>query len=232
MNCVLIPTYNEKENIAALINEIFFLLPGCSALVIDDSSPDGTAEEVKKIMAGHSGLSLFLRAKKEGLGKAYIAGFGEILKNPAIKKIIMLDADFSHDPSHLSAMLAESRKYDTIIGSRYVRGGGIKGWEGWRKYLSRLANIYCRLVLRLPIRDYTAGFYVINADMLRQLDFSSFSSSGYAFQIELKYKLHKAGACLKELPIIFHDRRNGCSKITGHIIREGILAPWKIIFKQ
>jgi len=227
-NLFLIPTYNEKGNIGRLI-KIILSLPGENeVLVIDDNSPDGTGGLVSEMAKSDCRISLLSRRKKEGLGKAYLDGFGKALCRPEIGKIIMMDADFSHDPACVPAILKESRGCGAVIGSRYVPGGGISGWKGWRKYLSQWANLYCGLICRLPIRDYTAGFYVINPEILKQLDFSKISSSGYAFQIELKYRLWRAGAELKEFPIIFRERANGKSKMSSHIIREGLAAPWKI----
>jgi len=233
MLLVLLPTYNEKENIALMLQTLSALLPEAKILVIDDNSPDGTGRVVKELIPRYPRVSLLHREKKQGLGKAYLAGFKHVLQNhPEVKRIIMMDADFSHDPKFLPAMIKESEKSEVIIGSRYVFGGGVEGWEPWRKYLSSLGNIYCRLICRLPIRDFTAGFYVINTGWLKKIDLNLISSSGYAFQFELKYRLYQAGASFKEFPITFKNRVNGESKITNHIIREGLIAPWRIIFKK
>ncbi|MFH1401651.1 MAG: glycosyltransferase [Parcubacteria group bacterium] len=229
---IIIPTYNEKENIAQIVSEIFELLPGISILVVDDNSPDGTADIVKNLQKDFLNLSLLLRNKKEGLGRAYINAFEEILKDKNVKKIVMMDADFSHNPKYLPEILKTADNFDVVIGSRYINGGKTEGWELWRRILSRGANFYCQLVTHLPIFDYTSGFNVINTNFLRKIDFSKINISGYAFLIELKYLLWKEGASLKEVPIVLKNRFGGESKFSGHIINEGILAPWKMIFKK
>jgi len=229
---IIIPTYNERGNIAQIISEIFKLLPEIFILVVDDNSPDGTASIVKSLQKDFPNLSLLLRDKKEGLGRAYINAFEEILKDKNVKKIVMMDADFSHNPKYLTEMLKVADNFDVVIGSRYIKGGKTEGWELWRRILSRGANFYCQFVIRLPIFDYTSGFNVINTDFLRKIDFSKIDISGYAFLIELKYLLWKEDASLKEIPIILKNRRGGESKIASYVIGEGILAPWKMIFKK
>jgi len=229
---IIIPTYNEKENIVQIISEIFKLLPGIFILVVDDNSPDGTADIVKSLQKKFPNLSLLLRNKKEGLGRAYINAFEEILKDKNVKKIVMMDADFSHNPKYLREMLKTADNFDVVIGSRHIKGGRTEGWELWRRILSKGANFYCRFIIRLPIFDYTSGFNVINTDFLRKINFSKIDISGYAFLIELKYLLWKEGASLKEIPITLKSRQGGESKISDHIIGEGVLAPWKMLFKK
>lgn len=230
--CIIIPTYNEKENIGALIGGIFNLIPNVLVMVVDDNSPDKTADTVLSLKPKFPNLALFSREKKEGLGRAYIGAFLEVLKDKEIKRIVTMDADFSHDPRALPPMLEAAERHDLIIGSRYVSGGSIVGWELWRRILSRCANFYCRLVTWIPVHDCTAGFQVINTDILRKIDLSKIDSSGYAFLMELKYLISKAGASVKEMPIVFKNRIGGESKISSHIIREGIFAPWKIRIKS
>lgn len=230
-NHIVIPTYNEKENIQRLVPAVFALLPEARITVVDDNSPDGTAEAVRSLQSSYPNLFLLSRNRKEGLGRAYIHAFKEILKqNPA--KLVMMDADLSHHPQYLPAMLAEADSHDVVIGSRYTAGGRTEGWELWRRLLSRYANLYCRTITRLPIRDCTSGFKVINADFLKKIDLSRIDLSGYAFLMELKYALWQAGARFKEVPIIFRNRVGGESKISNHIIREGVLAPWKMIMRK
>lgn len=229
---IIIPTYNEKENIAQIISETFKLLPGIFILVADDNSPDGTADIVRSLKKDFPNLSLLLREKKEGLGRAYINAFEETLKDKDVKKIVMMDADFTHNPEYLPEMLKATDSFDVVIGSRHIEGGKTEGWELWRRVLSKGANFYCRQVLHLPIHDYTSGFNVINTNVLRRVDFSKIDISGYAFLIELKYLLNKEGASLKEVPILLKNRRGGESKISNHIISEGVFAPWKMLFKK
>lgn len=228
---IIIPTYNERQNVGLIVEAIFEILPDIDILVVDDNSPDGTKEVVENLQKKFQNLNLLVREKKEGIGKAYINAFEEVLKDPDAKSIIMMDADFSHSPSYLPLMLEAGEKFDVVVGSRYVKGGGTEGWELWRRLLSRWGSFYAQTITRLPVADCTGGFYHINADLLRKLDFSKIDSSGYAFQIELKYSLWKNGGRFVELPIIFKNRITGESKISNYIIREGILAPWKMILK-
>lgn len=225
---IVIPTYNEKDNIEGIVSAIFKIAPGIKILVVDDNSPDKTSEVVKSLQSEYPNLSLFERPRKEGLGRAYLDAFRLILKDNLAEHIIMMDADFSHDPKYLPEMLETAKNFDVVIGSRYVRGGGTVGWEAWRRFLSKFGNLYSRMVTGMPIFDCTGGFNLIKTDFLRKIDLSSVAMSGYAFQIELKYLLWRTGARFKEIPIIFKNRLNGESKISNHIIREGILAPWKI----
>lgn len=231
-NCIILPTYNERENISPLIEEIFSILPQIYILVVDDNSPDGTASAVEKLMPSYSNLLLLKRPKKNGLGRAYIDAFKKLLTDESIKNIIMMDADFSHNPKYIPTMLSEAINYNLVIGSRYIKGGGISQWELWRRFLSVGGNIYVRLILGMNIRDWTGGFYCIDTRLLKNTDLDKIDFQGYAFQIGLKYFLLKSGACLKEVPIIFEIRRNGESKLSGHIISEGIIAPWKILLKK
>ncbi len=229
-NVVIIPTYNEKENIETVISRIFTLVPDISVTVVDDNSPDGTATIVESLMRKYPQLAIIKRQKKEGLGKAYICAFRKILEDNDVRSIIMMDADLSHDPAVLPEMLAYSEEYDVVIGSRYVRSGGTEGWELWRRGLSFFANIYCRMITRLPVYDCTGGYNLVSVSLLRKIDFSTMDSSGYAFQMELKFMLWKAGARFKEIPIIFKNRANGESKISSHIILEGVRAPWNMVY--
>ncbi|MFA6304883.1 MAG: polyprenol monophosphomannose synthase [Patescibacteria group bacterium] len=229
---VVVPTYNEKENISRLLSEILVTVPGVDVFVVDDNSPDQTAGLVKDMMGKFANLHLLNREKKEGLGRAYIYAFNEILKDSKFTTIIMMDADFSHNPGYLPKLIELGQKYDLAIGSRYIKGGKTIGWEMWRKALSYGGNLYCRLILSTPIHDVTSGFLAIKADCLKKIDLSALNLSGYAFTIGLKYALIRQGFSFKELPIVFQNRTGGESKISNHIIREGIIAPWKMIFKK
>jgi len=231
-NFIILPTYSERENIGSLVEEIFSLLPEISILVVDDNSPDGTAAVVKELQTRYFNLSLLERPVKNGLGGAYIEGFKKLLIDREVDKIIMMDADFSHNPKYLPQIIAESENYGLVIGSRYIKGGGIAKWELWRKILSAGGNFYVRTLLGRHIHDWTGGFNCIRADYLRKIDLDKIDLSGYAFIMGLKYFLIKAGASVKEIPIIFESRRGGESKLSHHIISEGIIAPWKIILKK
>ncbi|MEK7600445.1 MAG: polyprenol monophosphomannose synthase [Patescibacteria group bacterium] len=225
---VILPTYNERGNISFLIEEILRSVPDVGILVIDDNSPDGTADAVRASMQKHASVRLMSRTGKQGLGTAYIAAFKEVLKDELVERVITMDADFSHHPRYLPELISTAKSVDLTIGSRYVKGGGIAKWELWRRQLSYWANVYVRMILRYPIRDWTTGYQCITTRALRAIDLNTIDLSGYAFLQELKYALLSSGATFREIPIIFQARREGESKISGFIIREGITGPWKI----
>lgn len=230
---LLLPTYNERENIRLIVPEIFALLPDIKILVIDDNSPDKTAEVVKELMKQYPNLSILERQVKDGLGNAYITAMKQVMNDVDVRSIITMDADGSHRPEYLKDFLANIDNYDLLIGSRYVKDGGVENWEFWRKQLSRFGNLYAKILTGLPINDFTAGFMCISRPYLQKMDFSDISSAGYSFLIELKfYLIHKYKARVKEVPIIFASRREGESKISNQIISEGIRAPWRLFLKR
>ena len=226
---MLIPTYNERQNIAVLVPEIYALEPSLHLLVIDDSSPDGTADEVRSLMTQYPNLELLTRSSKNGLGEAYKEGIAHALLNPSVERIVCMDADGSHAAHYLPALLAASEQHELVIGSRYVSGGGIANWSLWRYALSQWGNLYARTIVGLPIKDLTAGFTCFHAEVLRRIDFSHIHASGYAFQMELKFcAAHTLRCSVKEIPIVFQSRREGESKISRHIITEGLKTPWRL----
>lgn len=230
---IIIPTYNEKENISQLVAEIFKTVPAwVYVMVVDDNSPDETGKIVESLKGVFSRLSLFCRKRKEGLGKAYLDAFKKVLEDKEVEFVIMMDADFSHHPRYLNEMLSKKDDYDVIVGSRYIHGGETEGWELWRRVLSWGGNLYCRMITRMPIVDCTGGFNLIRTSVLQSTDLSGVDASGYAFIMELKYLLFKNGARFVEVPIVFKNRTGGESKISNHIIKEGIFAPWKMIIKD
>lgn len=229
---VIIPTYNEAMNIARMVRAVFEAVPDARVLIVDDNSPDGTGALALELARNDSRVKVLQRKGKEGLGRAYLHAFEVVLADPEAKIICMMDADFSHNPASLPALIAACGGSDVAVGSRYVRGGATVGWSHWRKFLSKSGNWYARLVTRMPIKDLTAGFYAIRVDTLRKLSREDFDNSGYAFQIELKCVLRRGGARITEVPITFRERAGGESKLSGHIISEGIIAPWKIIWKK
>lgn len=229
---ILIPTYNERENIELLIPEIFTLHPDIFVLVIDDSSPDGTGDAVGALMQNYPNLSLLARPGKQGLGEAYKAGMTQVLKDPSVTVVMTMDADGSHAAEYIATLRKAGQESGLVIGSRYVTNGGIEDWERWRYFLSRWGNFYARTITGLPVQDMTAGFMHIRADFLRQIDFSSMRASGYAFLMELKFRIARTlHGNVAEVPITFKSRRGGESKISNHIIREGLKTPWLIRFK-
>jgi len=232
-NIVIIPTYNEKGNIPALLKKVFTEVPGIDVMVTDDNSPDGTGNLVEELKKQYPGLILFRRAHKEGLGKAYIDSFKKVLQAGAYSTVVMMDGDMSHDPKYLPEILRLSEKYDLVIGSRYIPESGItKKWGLVRKILSAGGNIYLRILFRKSIRDWTTGYNAINTKILKNIDFNLLSPKGYAFIFSLKYYLLKQKITCIETPIFFEERRGGESKMSWPIIREGFIAPWKIIVRE
>lgn len=220
---VIIPTYNEKENIEKIVKITLSLPNGFHVLVVDDSSPDGTANIVSSMIDDYPGrLFLEVRKEKDGLGRAYIHGFKWALRNE-FEYILEMDADFSHNPNDLPKLLeACENGADMSIGSRYLIGVNVVNWPMKRVLLSYFASKYVRLVTRLPIHDTTAGFVCYTAKALRALDLEKVKFKGYGFQVEMKYRVWKKGMSLEEVPIIFTDRTLGKSKINKSIIKEAV----------
>ncbi len=224
---VVIPTYNEIENIERLLDLIHSIEPTMSILIVDDNSPDGTANVVKKRMETDSQLHLLQRPSKMGLGTAYCEGFQYALKN-GFQTIFQMDADFSHDPKDLLRFIETLEDYDIVLGSRYVRGVNVVNWPMSRLLLSYFANYYTRIITGMPVKDATGGFKGFRADILNQIDFTKIKSNGYAFQIEMTFRLWVKGAKIKEIPIIFIDRLNGVSKMSKNIVYEAAFLVWKL----
>lgn len=235
---VIIPTYNEKENISNILHAIFNLNLGYHVLVIDDGSPDGTAQIVKDLQSKFSG-QLFIeeRTGKLGLGTAYILGFKWAISR-GYSFIFEMDADFSHSPDDLER-LYEACKYnkaDLAVGSRYVNGGGLINWPKNRIFLSKGASLYTRMITWMPVKDPTAGFVCYKREVLEAINLDRIRFVGYAFQIEMKFAAWKSGFKIKEVPIIFRDRTLGASKMNKGIVKEGILGVlklrWYSLFKN
>ena len=225
---VVIPTYNEKENISKLVRDILSLDHGFHVLIIDDNSPDGTGQVIDDLADEFSEVHVCHRPKKMGLGSAYLVGFGIALE-AMFDYIIEMDADFSHDPKSLPRFLEKFNEgYDVIIGSRYIKGGGVSNWSGERKALSKYANIYVRMVTGLPVKDTTGGFNGYRRSILEAIDLGSIHSNGYAFQIEMKYRAWKKGFKLIEFPILFSERKHGKSKMEKQIIWEAFWIVWRM----
>jgi dolichol-phosphate mannosyltransferase len=218
---VVIPTYNEKDNLAAIVRAIWLYLD-CDILVVDDGSPDGTGQIADRLAAADGRLHVLHRTGKQGLGTAYIAGFRFAFER-GYERVCEMDADFSHAPWDLPRLVFASDDAELVIGSRYVKGGCTVGWDWKRRMLSRGANLYTRCVLGSGIRDNTAGFRVFHVDALRRLDLGAVAAQGYAFQIEMAFRMVRAGSRVKELPIHFVDRFVGKSKMDSRIAREALL---------
>ncbi len=224
---VIVPTYNEKENIAEIVPAIFKQEKEVNILVVDDNSPDGTAQVVRDMQKNYLKLHLLSRAGKEGLGRAYIAGFQWALENN-FEFIVEMDADLSHRPQDLSKLLQAGIENDFVIGSRYVTGGSTVNWTLLRKMVSRGGSLYSRMILGHPIRDWTGGFNGWKAKVLKGIDLPTVKSNGYSFQIELKYKACQKGFVYKEVPIVFADRLVGLSKMNSKIVLEAFYRVWQI----
>ncbi len=224
---VVIPTYNERENILLILDAIHRVVPEMHILVVDDASPDGTAQLVKDRMTTDPRIHILERAGKNGLGTAYCEGFAKALAE-GFEIICQMDADFSHNPEVLAVFLRELESVDLVIGSRYYTGVNVVNWPMSRLILSYSANVYTRFVTGMPIKDATGGFKGFRAEILRQIDLTKIRSNGYAFQIEMNYRAWKLGARIKELSIVFVDRVNGVSKMSKNIIFEAALLVWKL----
>ncbi len=216
---VIIPTYNEKENIEKIVNAVKNICGICDVLVIDDNSPDGTGKILRSIEQEREGVFLIERKTKLGLGTAYVKGFKYGIKN-RYDFIFEMDADFSHNPEDIPRLLKAGEDADLVIGSRYKEGISVVNWPISRLLLSYFANVYARLVTGVPVMDLTAGFKCFKREVIESLQFESMRSDGYAFQIEVNFKVFKKGFRIKEIPVIFVDRRVGVSKMSKRIIWE------------
>lgn len=229
---VVIPTYNERENLQTLVPRVLALGAEYRIIVVDDNSPDGTGDVADRLATIHPGrVSVLHRPTKEGIGRAYIAGFGEALKSDA-GFIVEMDADLSHDPDSLPAMIAAAESADLVLGSRYVPGGQTVGWPLHRRVISRLGGIYARLVLGVPVADLTGGYKVFRREALEHLKLDQIRSDGYGFQIETTYRLIRSGARVVEVPITFADRVAGASKLSRRIVFEAFFVVWKLRFDR
>ena len=226
--CVILPTYNERDNLPQIAPAILQAAP-VDILVVDDGSPDGTGALADEMAARDPRVHVLHRAKKEGLGRAYLAGFAKALAD-GYARIIEMDADFSHDPAVLPSLLRASEAADLVLGSRYVEGGGTVHWGFGRRLLSKGGSLYARTILGVPVRDLTGGFKCFRREVLENIDLPSVRSSGYAFQIELTYRTLKRGYTVREIPIVFADRRVGNSKMSRAIVFEALWMVWKIRF--
>lgn len=228
---IIIPTYNEIDNIEKMIRTLFGLYPAISLLIIEDGSPDGTAAVVKKLMDEFKNLFIIERKGKLGLGTAYITGFRWALEKN-YEYVFEMDCDFSHDPKQIPDLLEAALNNDLVIGSRYIGGIRIINWPFRRLLLSYGASIYTRMITGIPVFDTTGGFKCFKRSALQSLNFDRIISNGYSFQLELNYKIWVKGLKIKEVPIIFYERRDGQSKMGGGIIMEAIFAVFRLRLKK
>jgi dolichol-phosphate mannosyltransferase len=226
---ICIPTYNERDNIEPITQAALAATPDdVNVLIVDDNSPDGTGQIADTLAAKNPRVQVFHREKKEGLGRAYLAAFRRAL-DQGYTFILEMDADFSHDPKYLPAMLETAeRGADLVLGSRYVSGGGTVNWGVARKIISRGGSLYARSILGVDVRDLTGGFKCFHRKVLESMNFDEIRSTGYAFQIELTYRALRAGFRIQEIPIVFEDRRVGHSKMSRKIFLEALTMVWKL----
>ena len=230
---IIIPTYNERDNIKNLLTEIYKNLPETHILIVDDNSPDKTYDLVEELIDSTYGdkLHLYKRAGKLGLGTAYLEGFAWALKRD-YAYIFEMDADFSHNPIYLPDFIEAIKDNDLVIGSRYVKGGGVKNWGIIRKFISRGGSLYSKTILGLPLNDITGGFKCFRRETLETIPLDRIRSNGYSFQVELNYITFIKGLRIKEIPIIFEDRIIGNSKMSKKIFLEAIKMVWKMRFNR
>jgi dolichol-phosphate mannosyltransferase len=221
---VVLPTYNERENVEPMVAALLAQLPEGKVLVVDDASPDGTGELADTIAARHPQVFVLHRKGKEGLGVAYTAGFRWVLDRPDAKAVVQMDADFSHDPADVPRLLAALMKgADLALGTRYMKGGGTVNWPWYRRLISMGGTLFARTVLLLPYRDLTGGFKAWRSELIDAIRLREISASGYGFQIETTWWAHRRGARIVQVPIVFRERVRGASKMTGGIAREAML---------
>jgi dolichol-phosphate mannosyltransferase len=225
---LILPTYNERENIERFVRAVLPELASAASdhhvLIVDDNSPDGTGQIADRLAEEHGPVEVLHRPRKEGLGMAYIAGFRRALDSGA-ELILEMDSDFSHDPADIPRLIEAARRADLVLGSRYVRGGGVTDWGLLRRLVSRGGSWYARRVLGLPVRDLTGGFKCFRRKVLETIKLDSVHAHGYGFQIELTYQAAKAGFTVEEVPITFRERQMGTSKMSPLIALEAV---WKV----
>ena len=225
---LVLPTYNEAENIGPIVEASLAELAKTGdhhVLVVDDNSPDGTGRIADELAAGNDAVSVLHRPGKQGLGRAYIAGFDHALAHGA-ERVMEMDSDFSHDPRDIPRLVHEARHgADLVLGSRYISGGGVQNWGAGRRFVSRGGCLYAQMILRVPVRDLTGGFKCFDRRVLEAIGIEQMHADGYGFQIELSYRALKAGFHVREVPIVFHERRAGASKMSTRIAVEAV---WKV----
>ena len=226
---VVIPTYDERENVAGMANAVLSQDPAVELLFVDDNSPDGTGAEIDRLAETEPRIHCLHRERKEGLGRAYVAGFHKAIELGA-DRIVQMDCDFSHDPADIPRLLAEDA--DLVIGSRYVVGGGTPGWPFRRRLISRLGGAFIRCVTGMPLKDPTGGFKCWRVETLKAIRFETVESAGYSFQLEMNHRTWKGGFTIRETPIIFSARAAGYSKITTAIAVESFKIALKLRFKS
>ena len=226
---LIVPTYNERENIERFLECVRSTAPSLDILVVDDDSPDGTADLTQERFKDCAQVNILRRKGVRGLGLSYVDGYLWALMR-GYDRVLQMDADFSHDPKYLPQMIAFSAEADVVFGSRYCSGGGVRDWPMRRRMLSRFANMYVSFITGIPVRDATSGFRCYRRGALERIGVEQVVSNGYAFQVEMTFRTHRAGLKIREMPIIFVDRTLGKSKMSSGVIFESVLMPWRLRF--
>ncbi len=225
----IVPTYNERDSIPLLVPRLFAEAPDADLLIVDDASPDGTADMAQERFGDDARLHVLRRTGLRGLGRSYVDGYLWALER-GYGRVVQMDADLSHDPRYIAALVSVSHTFDVVLGSRYCQGGGVENWPQRRLALSVFANRYVAAVTRLGVADATSGFRCYTRQALAVMDVRSIASNGYAFQVEMTYRARLAGLSIAESPIVFTDRTHGHSKMSKRVIWESIWMPWKLRF--
>jgi dolichol-phosphate mannosyltransferase len=220
---IVVPTYNERDNLPPLVDAVLTQVPDAHLLVVDDNSPDGTGELADSLAASDERVAVLHRPGKAGLGAAYRGGFAEVLRDPECTRIVQMDCDFSHDPADVPRLLEALESCDLAIGSRNIRGGSTPGWSWTRRIISWGGSTVSRIILGMPVRDLTGGFKAWRREMLGQIDLENGYANGYGFQIEMTWTAHRLGARITEIPITFRERTAGVSKMSASIAGEALL---------
>jgi dolichol-phosphate mannosyltransferase len=226
---IVVPTYNERENVARLVAELFEVAPGADVCLLDDASPDGTADYAEGLFGPDPRFSVLRRAGARGYGRSLLDGYRKALEG-GYARLVQLDADFSHSPARIPALVEASGRADVVIGSRYCEGGGVENWPARRRLLSRFANAYVARITGMGVGDATSGFRCYTRRALLRLLDSRVAGEGYAFLVEAAYRASRAGLRIEEVPITFTDRREGQSKMSRKVILESVLMPWRLRF--
>ena len=228
---VVVPTYNERQNLEELVPKVLSQLPDAELLVVDDGSPDGTGEYADGLAERDPRIHVLHRPGKMGLGSAYVKGFQYALGTEA-ELVIQMDADFSHDPNVIPDLVEKTGEYDVVIGSRYITGANVVNWPLRRLFLSYFANVYTHIVTGVPLRDSTGGFKCFRRNVLESIDLDAVRSDGYSFQIEINFRCWRKGFSMREIPIIFVDRHSGTSKMSRRIVWEAMWLVWRLRFDR
>jgi dolichol-phosphate mannosyltransferase len=228
---IVVPTYNERENVAALVAELLEVATAADVCLLDDNSPDGTADYARELFGANPRFSVMRRTGARGYGRSLVDGYRRAVEG-GYARLVQLDADFSHDPARIPALVNASREADVVIGSRYCAGGGITNWPVSRRLLSRFANRYVCRITGLKVHDTTSGFRCYTLRALRRLLEGRVAAEGYAFLVEAVFRAHREGLTIAEVPITFTDRREGQSKMSRQVIFESVLMPWRLRFAR